>query len=78
MGMGMGDGDGDFGGWGMGMGFWGRYVARRSPRHWADDGKLGIAAVEIARETGDARRDAVARVLAIGGKLYGVLSKLVR
>ena len=37
-----------------------------------------IAAVEIAHETGDARRDAVARVLAIGGKLYGVLSKLVR
>jgi four helix bundle protein len=37
-----------------------------------------IAAVEIAHETGDARRDAVARVLAIGGKLYAVLSKLVR
>jgi four helix bundle protein len=37
-----------------------------------------IAAVEISHETGDARRDAVARVLAIGGKLYGVLSKLVR
>jgi four helix bundle protein len=37
-----------------------------------------IAAVEISHETGDARRDAVARVLTIGGKLYAVLSKLVR
>ena len=37
-----------------------------------------IAAVEIAHESGDARREAVSRVLLIGGKLYAVLSKLVR
>ena len=37
-----------------------------------------IAAVEIAHESGDARRDSVAQVLAIGGKLYWVLTKLVR
>jgi len=34
--------------------------------------------VEIAHESGDARRDGVAQVLAIGGKLYWVLTKLVR
>ena len=37
-----------------------------------------IAAVEIAHESGDARRDGVAEALAIGGKLYWVLTKLVR
>ena len=37
-----------------------------------------IAAVEIAHESGDARAQAVAQVLGIGGKLYNVLSKLVR
>ena len=37
-----------------------------------------IAAVEIAHESGDARRDGVEQVLAIGGKLYWVLTKLVR
>src|SRR4051812_22513935 len=36
------------------------------------------AAVEIAHESGDARRDSVAQVLALGGKLYWVLTKLVR
>ena len=37
-----------------------------------------IAAVEIAHESGDARPEAVSRGLLIGGKLYAVLSKLVR
>ena len=37
-----------------------------------------IAAVEIAAESGDARREAVVRVLAIGSGLYAVLTKLVR
>jgi four helix bundle protein len=37
-----------------------------------------IAAVEIAHESGDARREALSRVVLIGGNLYAVLSKLVR
>src|SRR5215471_4665024 len=37
-----------------------------------------IAAVEIAHESGDARREAVSRVLPIGTQLYAVLSKLIR
>ena len=37
-----------------------------------------IAAAEIAHESGDARREGVAQVLAIGRKLYWVLTKLVR
>ena len=37
-----------------------------------------IAAVEIALESRDARPEAVPRVLALGGELYAVLSKLVR
>ena len=37
-----------------------------------------IAAVEIAHESGDARRDSVAQVLVIGRKLYWVLTKLIR
>jgi hypothetical protein len=36
-----------------------------------------ITAVEIAHESGDARRDAVSRVLALGAALYAVLTKLV-
>ena len=36
-----------------------------------------IAAVEIALESGDARADAVARVLVLGETLYAVLTKLV-
>ena len=36
-----------------------------------------IAAVEIAHESGDARREAVSRVLALGAGLYAVLTKLV-
>ena len=36
-----------------------------------------IAAVEIAHESGDVRRDCVAPVLAIGGNIYRVLTKLV-
>ena len=54
--------------------------ADKARAHTVARGELveAIAAVEIAHETGDARRNAVARVLAIGGKLYGVLSRLVR
>ena len=36
-----------------------------------------IAAVEIAHESGDARGEAVSRVLALGAGLYAVLTKLV-
>ena len=36
-----------------------------------------IAAVEIAHESGDALREAVSRVLALGAALYAVLTKLV-
>ena len=36
-----------------------------------------IAAVEIALETGDARREALDRVLALGGTLCAVLTKLI-
>jgi len=36
-----------------------------------------IAAIEIAHESGDARREAVSRVLALGAQLYAVLTKLV-
>jgi hypothetical protein len=45
---------------------------------WKGELVEAIAAVEIALESGDARREAVSRVLLIGGKLYAVLSKLVR
>ena len=36
-----------------------------------------VAAVEIALASGDAHREATARVLSLGAELYAVLSKLV-
>jgi hypothetical protein len=47
---------------------------------WADEslwGSEAIAAVEIAHESGDARSEAVSRVLALGAELCAVLTKLV-
>ena len=42
------------------------------------EGIEAVAAVEIAALCGEARRDAVARILELGDRLTGMLTKLVR
>jgi hypothetical protein len=37
-----------------------------------------VAAVEIAARSGEARAESVAAVVAIGNRLYAVLTKLIR
>ena len=42
------------------------------------EGVEAVAAVEIAAEAGDARREAVADVIGFGNELYLMLSALIR